>query len=453
MTELPRLLIAAPATGSGKTTLALGLIAALRSRGLRVAPNKVGPDYIDAGYLALAAGRPSRTLDPVLLGEDLVGPLLLHGAREADVAVVEGVMGLFDGRLGTVGMGSSAHVAELTATPVVLVVDASRASRSVAATVLGFATFDPATSLAGVVLNGVASVGHEQELCAAIAGVGVPVLGVLARRPAVDLPSRHLGLVTATEHGSAIDVIDRLGVLVEESVDVDRVLDLARQASALSGAAWSPGVAAGSAPGRASGAGPCVAVCSGPAFSFRYPELGELLVATGARVVDVDPTVDDALPDGTGALVVPGGFPEQHAPALASNVGFRQDVARLAREGAPILAECGGLLYLARSLDGHPMCGVVPADAAMTSRLTLGYRDAVAVTSGTLVEAGERVTGHEFHRTALTPRAGSSPAWSWSVGGEAPVVEGYVVDGLHASYLHVHPAARPAVAARLVAAA
>ncbi|MEJ3657478.1 cobyrinate a,c-diamide synthase [Actinomycetes bacterium KLBMP 9759] len=433
--------VAAPASGSGKTTVATGLMAALRRRGTVVAPFKVGPDYIDPGYHTLAAGRPGRNLDPVLVGADRVAPLARHGAAGARIAVVEGVMGLFDGRL-VDGEGSTAQVAGLLGAPVVLVVDCKGQSRSLAALLHGFRSFDPTVRVAGVVLNRVGSDRHETVLRAAADEVGLPVFGALPRHDALAVPSRHLGLVTAVEHGAAaLSAVDAMAELVAEHVDLDAVLGAS--APLPPGPAWSPQVAE-PVPGR-----PRVVIFGGPAFTFGYAEHAELLDAAGAEVVVLDPLHADALPAGTTALVLPGGFPEEHVGALGANAALRADVAALAAAGAPLHAECGGLLYLCETLDGAPMCGVLPATAAMTGRLTLGYRDAVALTGSPLFEPGERVAGHEFHHCAVDPRAGTTPAWAWRGGGP----EGFARNGVHASFLHSHPAGRPEAVARFVAAA
>jgi cobyrinic acid a,c-diamide synthase len=480
--NVPRLVVAAPASGHGKTTVATGLMAGLKARGMVVSGHKAGPDYIDPGYHALATGRPARNLDPVLCGADTIAPLFAYGAAGADIAVVEGVMGLFDGR-GATAEGSTAHVASLLGAPVVLVVDASAQGRSVAALVSGFASFDPAVRLAGVILNRVGSARHEQILRDALAGIGMPVCGALRRDNAVAVPSRHLGLVPAAEReGAARDAISRLAALVTESVDLDAVVALARSAEPLPAAPWDPVSAlagsaapsvimtsaafrrhqsrdhdrgergdarvAGSGIGGAGGGRPVVAVAGGAAFTFCYTETVELLTAAGADVVTVDPLHDEALPDGTGALVLGGGFPEVHAGDLSGNEPLRADVARLARSGAPVVAECAGLLYLAAELDGLPMCGVLDATARMTPRLTLGYRDAVAAGSSVLTPAGTAVRGHEFHRTTVVPGNPAAPAWSF--GGKE---EGFVRAGVHASYLHLHWAGYPGLARRVVAAA
>jgi cobyrinic acid a,c-diamide synthase len=443
----PRVVLAAPSSNAGKTSVATGLIAALTARGLTVSPHKVGPDYIDPGYHGLAAGRPGRNLDPWLVGEERIAPLFRHGARTADVAVVEGVMGLFDGATHPSvepGFASTAHVAALLRAPVVLVVDASSQARSVAALVHGFAAFDPSVRLGGVVLNRVGSDRHEAILREALGAAGVPVLGAIRRLDQLHTPSRHLGLVPAAERSAeALATVDRLAHVVADGVDLDAVLALARTAPPLDAAPWDPAAEVVPVPGR-----PRIAVAGGPAFTFGYDENAELLSAAGAEVVVVDPLRDEALPEGTAGLVIGGGFPEVYAAELSANEPLRADVAALAARGAPVAAECAGLLYLARELDGVPMCGVLDVATAMSPRLTLGYRAAVASADSVLAPAGTRVRGHEFHRTHAVPGAGATPAWQWS---SAP--EGFVAGGVHASYLHLHWAGSPGLAARFVAAA
>ncbi|BCY12518.1 cobyrinate a,c-diamide synthase [Actinoplanes sp. L3-i22] len=446
MVTIPRVVIAAPASGHGKTTVATGLLAAFARRGVPVAPFKVGPDYIDPGYHALAAGRPGRNLDPVLVGEELIGPLFAHGSQGAELAVVEGVMGLYDGRTGAGETGSTAQVAELLRAPVILVVDAAAQGRSVAALVHGFRSFGT-VRLAGVILNRVGSDRHEQILRDACEEVGTPVLGALRRADAVAAPSRHLGLVPAAERrAEALASVDALATLIAASVDLDAVAAVARSAPALPATPWSPEAEA-PVPGR-----PRVALAGGPAFSFAYAETAELLAGAGAEVVTVDPLRDESLPAGTRALVVGGGFPEVYAAELSANEPLRKSVRELAAAGFPIAAECAGLLWLSRSLDGAPMCGVLDAEAAMTPTLTLGYRDAVALSDSPLAPAGTRVTGHEFHRTTVHPRSGvllspaSGAAWAWR-GGDP---EGFASATVHASYLHLHWAGHRGLAARLV---
>ncbi|MCX4913915.1 cobyrinate a,c-diamide synthase [Streptomyces sp. NBC_00687] len=465
MSSVPRLVVAAPSSGSGKTTVATGLMAAFAARGLAVSPHKVGPDYIDPGYHALATGRVGRNLDSYLCGTELIGPLFAHGARGCDLAVVEGVMGLYDGAAGEGELASTAQVAKLLRAPVVLVVDASSQSRSVAALVHGFASWDPEVRVAGVILNKVGSDRHEAMLREALDASGVPVLGALRRAPQVGTPARHLGLVPVAERrAEAVEAVAALAAQVGAGCDLDALFALARGAGALPGAAWDAaeavvpsaaaqrtapdGTARPSTTPAASGGVRRVAVAGGPAFTFSYAEHAELLTAAGAEVVVFDPLRDERLPEGTGGLVIGGGFPEVYAPELSANEPLRKAVAELAFAGAPVAAECAGLLYLARELDGQPMCGVVDATARMHERLTLGYRDAVAVSDSVLAAAGTRMRGHEFHRTVVEPGAGPAPAW----GVRAPErrVEGFVQSGVHASYLHTHWASEPGVARRFV---
>ncbi|AYF77592.1 cobyrinate a,c-diamide synthase [Nocardia yunnanensis] len=518
----PAVVIAAPASGSGKTTVATGLIGALRRAGHRVAPFKVGPDYIDPGYHGLAAGRPGRNLDPVLVGAERVVPLFRHGSAGCDLAVVEGVMGLFDGRIDEhhtdpIAEGSTAQIAAMLGAPVILVVDARGHSQSLAALLHGFATYDSGIRLGGVILNRVGSERHEQVLRAACACVGLPVLGALPRMPELAVPSRHLGLIPAVEHGSAAQAaVEAMTDLVAAHIDLGEVAALA--ASTAQGESWDPRtelvaavlgsgasgsglVAAGAdsasdpgfgASGAALGgeapssfrpigsssdslasnaglastvgplardldplsaeAGAVVAIAGGPAFTFGYTEHRELLAAAGAQVRVFDPLREE-LPSGTAGLVLPGGFPEEHAAELAANTGLLTEIAALAGRGLPIHAECAGLLYLTRTLDGHRMAGVIDAEAEFGPRLTLGYRDAVALTDSPLWRAGERVRGHEFHRTRLTIPGSAAPAWAWRSPSGETIREGATLHQVHASYLHTHPAGNPAAISRFVSAA
>ncbi|MFT4264442.1 MAG: cobyrinate a,c-diamide synthase, partial [Nocardioides sp.] len=445
-TRLPRLVVAAPSTGQGKTTIATGLMAALAARGTVVSGHKVGPDYIDPGYHALATGRPGRNLDPHLVGEERIVPLLLHGARGADVAIVEGVMGLYDGRLGTDGFASTAHVAGLTSSPVVLVVDVARMSRTAAAIAAGMAAYDDGdrqARIAGVVLNRTGSARNDAEIARAMERAGLPVLGMLPRDEELATPSRHLGLVTAAERDGSVALIQRLGERVASHLDLDALLAVAHSAPDLDGTAWEP-----TAEIRPAGEGrPVVAMAGGRAFTFRYPETEELLRAAGCDVVAFDPLRDVSLPAGTRGVYLGGGFPEVYAGELAANGPLLRDLRAAVASGVPTVAECAGLLYLAETLDGAPMAAALPVTAAMSERLTLRYPVAVAASDSLLARAGEEVTGHEFHRTRTTPTVGSGPAWrpAWEVDGETI---GFAGPSLHASYLHVHWAGHPRLAQR-----
>lgn len=442
MVVLPRLVVAAPSTGQGKTTIATGLMAALRSAGHEVSGHKVGPDYIDPGYHTLAAGRPGRNLDPHLVGEERIVPLLLHGAAvptPADVAVVEGVMGLYDGRLGSDGFSSTAHVAAVTGTPVVLVVDVARLSRTAAAIAAGMAAYDSETAIAGVILNRAGPGRNLTEITRAMERVGLPVLGALPDDESLVTPSRHLGLVPADERDVSVATIARLGEQVAHHVDLDALVEVARSAPDLDADPWEPSAAVRPAGSER----PVVAMAGGRAFTFRYPETEELLRAAGCEVVPFDPLTDTALPDGTSGIYLGGGFPEVHARELAANPTLLHDLRAAVEAGIPTVAECAGMLYLAESLDGSRMAGVVPADAVMSDRLTLRYPTAAAASDSLLSRTGEEVTGHEFHRTRVTPTTGERPAWV--VDGRAM---GFSTSTWHASYLHVHWAGHPQLAQR-----
>ena len=438
---IPRVVIAGTSSGAGKTTVACGLIGALRARGLTVQGFKVGPDYIDPSHHALASGRPGRNLDAFLSGPELIAPLFEHGSAGADIAVVEGVMGLFDGASGRGELASTAHVAKLLDAPVVLVLDAAAMARSAAAMVHGFRTFDPDVQVAGVIFNKVGSDLHEQLLREAVEGSGLPVLGALRRDERVVTPERHLGLVPVAEREqTAREALGALAAATAHSADLEAVVRLAGTAPRTPGPAWSPEAGAQVREGTR------IALARGPAFSFHYEENLELLEGAGAELVAFDPLADEALPADTGALVLAGGFPEVFGEQLAANGPLRAEVAAFAASGRPVLAECGGLLYLCTELDGHPMCGVLPARAAMTGRLTLGYRDAVAAAATPWLAAGERVRGHEFRYSrveALDPHARS--AWTVSTR-NFERAEGIVSGGVQAGYLHVHWAAHPGLA-------
>ena len=428
MVGLPRLVIAAPASGHGKTTVATGLMAALRRAGHTVSGHKVGPDYIDSGYHSLATGRPGRNLDPHLVGEERLVPLLLHGAKDADIAIVEGVMGLYDGQIGGDGFASTAHVATVTGTPIVMVVDISHASRSIAAVVQGMVTFDPSVHVVGVILNKAGSQRHADEVRRALEPTGIPVLGVLHRDDGIVAPSRHLGLVPAAERDDAVHALDRLADRIARSVDLEQVVRLAREAPDLDATPWSPEL---TPPGERR---PVVAVAGGRAFTFRYAETTELLSAAGCDVVTFDPLTDASLPEGTAGLYLGGGFPEVHAADLSANAPLRAALLDAVEAGVPTVAECAGLLYLCRSVDGAPMVGAIDAEARMTPRLTLAYRTVVTSSDHLLATAGTEITGHEFHRTVVEP------------------VGDVATDSLHASYLHTHWAGHPEMARRFAAA-
>lgn len=444
MVALPRFVVTAPASGQGKTTVAVGIMAALTKRGMTVAAAKVGPDYIDPGYHALATGRPGRNLDPWLCDEEQIAPLLAHGflsPHPADLAIIEGVMGLFDGRIGTDGFASTAHIAQLTSSPVVVVVDISSASRTIAATLLGLRHYDPSIQIVGAILNKAGSVRHSDEVRRSVEATGIPVIGVLPRDAGVSAPSRHLGLIPVAERD---DAAARLAVLAEQTaqhIDLDALVSLASTAPDLDVAPWTP-------PTRSVDRTRVVAVAGGRAFTFRYSETDELLRAAGCEPVIFDPATDAQLPPGTAGLYLGGGFPEVHAGALSTNRPLREEIAAAVASGMPTIAECAGLLYLAESVDGHAFVGAVPGRAAMKPGLVLRYTQATTAVDSILGPAGTQVRAHEFHRTRMSPHAGPTSAW---IVDDAP--EGFALDPantgratVHASYLHLHWAGNPAIA-------
>ena len=437
----PRLVIAGTHSGVGKTTVATGLLAALGRRGIRVGAAKVGPDFIDPGYHSLACGRPSRNLDVRLCGERVVGAVAARAGAGCDLLVVEGVMGLFDGAASG-PEASTAHVADLLGAPVVLVVDAAAMSGSVAAVVHGFSTLDPSLRLGGVVLNQVGSDGHEHLLRQALAPLGIPVLGVLHRDDRLTWRDRHLGLVPVAERPEAVRAaLGALAEVVSARIDLGAVVALARTA---------PSRTTGEIPvPPPAGAAAVVALAGGPAFSFTYPELPEALVAAGAEVVPFDPRHDPALPARATALIAGGGFPEVFAGELAANEPLLADLRSRVGAGLPTWAECGGLLWLARSLDGRPLAGVVPADGRMTDRLTLGYRRACTRSPSPLGPAGTALQGHEFRYSDLDPEGDALDLSGRFGGGRA----GFATPTLLATYLHVHPAGEPAAVGAFVRAA
>jgi cobyrinic acid a,c-diamide synthase len=449
MTALPRLVVSAPASGHGKTAVAVGLLAACAARGLPAAGFKVGPDHTDAAYLGLAAGRPGRNLDPRLVGAHSVAPLFAHGATGSRLAVIEGAMGLFDSLTGQPEIDGTAAVAAALRAPVALVIDVASMGHSVAALVHGFRMFDEMVHLGGVILNRVASPRHEQMLRSALDDIGMPVLGALRRGdlPSV-LPARSHGPVPVAQRAvDAVRAVRRLGAAIASALDMDRLLALAGSAPELPGPAWSPAEAVGvETPAEAR---PVIAMAGGPGTPYSYVETAELLTAAGADVAIVDPLRDELLPPGVRALVVGAGLPESYGEELSENRHLCNAVARLAHEGLPVVAEGVGLPWLGRDFDGRPMCGVLDVSTSTGEQTIAGYREATAPATSSLAPAGARITGYKQHRAIVTPRAGTVPAWTWA--GANP--EGFVWRQVHASQLGLHWAAAPEIARRLVAAA
>jgi len=446
---IPALVVAGVGSGAGKTTVTLGLLEALRRRGLRVQPFKVGPDFIDPGFHALVAGRPSYSLDGWMCSRDHVRATVARHAADADLALVEGVMGCFDGRGAENDEGSTAEIAKWLGAPVVLVADAGAMARSAGAVVLGFESFDPDLDLAGVLFNRVAGETHWRWLREAVtARCRTIPLGYLPHREALALPERHLGLVTAGERRLSPAFLDELSTAVAATIDLDHLLRLARSD------------VAPVAPARtARPARPLarIGVARDLAFQFYYPATFDLLEAAGGELVFWSPVEDRELPD-VDALYLGGGYPEIHARELAGNVRMRESIRAFAAAGGPIYAACGGLLYLAEGLEDesgrvHPMVGVLPTIGRMTpQRLTLGYVEVETTRETLLGPAGTTARGHEFHASRIDP----VPAWvprayaiRMSHGGE-PRAEGYLIGEALMSYVHLHFGSNPVLADRLV---
>ncbi len=450
-TAIPRIVIAGVTSGVGKTTIAAGVIGALRARGLRVQPFKCGPDYIDPSHLSRAAGVPARNLDSWMLSEPVMRELFVRGAQGADVVVIEGMMGLFDGRSGASDAGSTAHIAKLLDAPVVLVMDVGKVARSAAAVALGFQHFDPSLALAGVVLNNIGGARHREMIEEALTpATGLPVLGALPRDDAIAIEERHLGLVPDAEGPLAGDQMRRLVEVIGEHVDIDTLLAVARKAGPLRVQAND-----GLFPGQSQPRFARIAVAQDRAFSFYYQENMELLEAWGAEIVPFSPLTENALPQHIHGIYIGGGFPEVYARELSENLSMRRSVAEAACSGIPVLAECGGLMYLARSIidfEGrrHEMVGTVPGDCIMERRrVGLGYLTATARKDTVLLRSGESIRAHEFHWSRLDAAFPAEQA-AFDIAEYPGRAEGYAAGNVLASYAHVHFGARPDLAPRFV---
>ncbi len=450
MSRIPAIMIAGTHSGVGKTTVVVGLCAALRARGMVVQPFKVGPDYIDPSYHARSSGRPCRNLDSWMIPSSRLLELYERACKGADIAVVEGVMGLFDGK-DEAGGGSSAEVAKLLGLPVVLTIQGAALAQSAGALAYGYAKLDPALQVVAVVANGVGSASHRQLIAEAIhRATGLPLLGVLARRPELTLPERRLGLTPVAEGGVSDEFFERLRREVDERFDLDMLLRLAA-VKELSVQPTSLFPAERIEP-RAR-----IAVASDEAFSFHYQDNLDLLAAWGAELVPFRPLHDAALPDGVGGLLLGGGFPELYARQLSENRAMRGAISAFHAAGGVIYAECGGLMYLCQSLTDiqgvrYDGAGLVPARAVSASgRLSLGYAEVQARRPLPCLAEGGRARGHQFHYSRLDRElAPQAAAYSLLPGGE---VAGYS-DGanLLASHVHLHFASNAGIAPRLVGA-
>jgi cobyrinic acid a,c-diamide synthase len=431
------LVVAGTHSGVGKTSITLGLIGALARRGLTVQPFKVGPDFIDPLHHTKAAGRTSRNLDGWMLDPDQNRACFAGAGAEADAAVIEGVMGLFDGSEGGSDRGSTAEMAKLLGLPVVLVIDASAMARSAAALIHGFASFDPELRIAGVILNNVGGEAHAEMIEEAVTA-GPPILGAMPRAADLSVPERHLGL--HLPHEAQKDHAQQLASLVEDHVDLDSLLDVARTERP----APPPAIAAAEPSVR-------IGVARDGAFCFYYPDNLELLERAGAELIEFSP-IADSLPAGLDGLYVGGGYPELHAAELAANTTARDAIREFAAAGGPIYAECGGLMYLGETLeldDGtYPLCGVLPFSTRMPAPLTLSYVE--VATAGGLFGAGRSARGHVFHHSEISgePAVDRHHTLRTTRGEESE--EGYGVGNVVAGYAHLHFGSEPDLARAFV---
>ncbi|MEM6436631.1 MAG: cobyrinate a,c-diamide synthase [Cyanobacteria bacterium P01_D01_bin.115] len=451
-------IIAGDRSGSGKTTVTMALLSTLRSRGTSVQAFKVGPDYIDPMFHRAITGRPAYNLDPVLTSETYVQHCFQQHSVATDYAMVEGVMGLFDGAGGT-DWGSTAHVARLLNCPVILVVDCARLSRSLAAIVHGYQTLDDRIHIAGVVLNRVGSDRHLAMLKAAIAPLQVPVLGVLRRDDAVTLPDRHLGLVPTDELSDLPERFRHLATLGQRCFDW-QALEKIWQPATDSPTTTIVETSQSHHPQRSSTRKIRIGIARDRAFNFYYADNLEILTRLGAELVPFSPLTDDALPPDLSGLWLGGGFPEMFAAELSHNLPMRAAIAQQVAASLPTYAECGGLMYLCESLidfEGHawPMLGAIPTTTTMTGKLTLGYRQVTVQQTSPLVVPGQQFWGHEFHRSVIAPLP-VEPLCTLSayplLDATALLVgtEGWGSASIHASYVHLHWGAQPALPKRFI---
>ncbi|HWR43299.1 cobyrinate a,c-diamide synthase [Sporomusa sp.] len=446
--NIPRVVIAGVSSGVGKTTIVTGILSALAERGLKVQSYKVGPDYIDPGFHRLASGKSAHNLDTWLVPPDCLAEIFASTAAGNDIAVIEGVMGLYDG--GRAGVSSTAAIAKMLNAPVVLVIDAKSMGESAAAIALGFKLYDPEVNLAGVIINRLGSETHRQMVCEALGKLGIPVIGAVFRNNELSMPERHLGLTPVTEHEAAATVA-QMGRQVAQQVALDDLLSLAKTAGPIP-VRSSPETNSRVIKAR-------IGVAQDDVFTFYYPSSLEVLAEFGAELIPFSPLKDSQLPAVDG-IVLGGGFPEMFVKELSANSSMRNEILRAAEQGMPVYAECGGLMYLARQIvdfDGqaYDMAGVIPAVCQMQSKLeTVGYVEATALTDNVLCDDREILRGHEFHFSRMIPDI-SAVEFPWAFEFKkmrtgALYHGGYASNSVLASYLHMHFAGNRQAAERFV---
>jgi cobyrinic acid a,c-diamide synthase len=439
------LIIAGERSGVGKTTLTLALLSSLCQRSRSVQSFKVGPDYIDPMFHTAITQRPCRNLDSFLTSEHYVQQCFAYHSAGVEYALIEGVMGLFDGAAGT-DLASTAHIARLLKLPILLVVDCSRLSRSVAAIVHGYCSFEPELVIAGLILNRVGSDRHAQMLTDALAPLGIPIVGILHRQDQIQIPDRHLGLVPTDELSGLQALFDKLAHLAETCFDWSILLPLLATQSqeraanvAIPNQNWSPIDL--TPPVR-------IAIAQDAAFNFYYADNLDLLRHLGAELAPWSPLANDPLPEGIQGAYLGGGFPEMFAAQLADNQIAQRSLRTAIESGLPTYAECGGLMYLCEAITDlkgrtHSMVGILPTVATMQSRLTLGYRSATPLKRTVLLQPEETVRGHEFHHSQLTAIPENPVFEMRSLNQHQSHPEGWAIHNVHASYLHLHWGATP----------
>jgi len=442
-------MIAAPHSGSGKTTLSIGLMAGL-ARQRTVQAFKCGPDYIDPMYHAIATNRPSRNLDTWLLSHTDVKALWHRAIADADIAIGEGVMGLYDGYDALTEHGSTAEIAKLLKMPVILVIDVRAMARSAGAIALGCQQFDTDVVIGGVICNNVASDKHARWVREAIESVNIPVLGCLPKTPEIALPERHLGLHTAHEHANSVDLVQQIADVVAAHVDLDQLMTIAQSAPQLD----TPSIVQKPLTIQSHTR---IAVAHDEAFSFYYQDNLDLLEQAGAEIVFFSPLRDQQLPDNVSGLYLGGGYPELYAETLAQNTNLLDDLRKHITQGLPTYAECGGLMMLTDAfIDdngiAHPLAGIISGTTTMHQRLSMGYREITAQCDTLLLHQGETIRGHEFHysrwdydRDEVPSAYTISPRYT-----DKTVADGYAKDNVLASYVHLHFASNPKIAKRFV---
>ncbi|SDH03734.1 cobyrinic acid a,c-diamide synthase [Alteribacillus persepolensis] len=443
----PRVVIAGTGSGTGKTTVSIGLMAALKRKGLTVQGFKCGPDYIDPSYHTAVTDRTSRNLDSWMLDEPMVQRVFQQGANDADISVIEGVMGMYDGKSPESDRGSTAEISKLLQAPVILVVNIGAMARSAAAIVKGFQLLSQDTTVGGVIVNQAGSEGHAKLCQTAIEKeCGVPVVGYLKKGDVEAIPERHLGLIPAIERGELDSFFGSLTTAVETQVDIEKIQEIAKSAPELAMPSITP---------KRTEKIVNIAVAYDAAFNFYYRENLEMLEENGARLLYFSPLAGDVLPENSHALYIGGGFPEEFAEQLEQQAAVKASIKQAKEAGLPIYAECGGYMYLMETLvttknTRHEMIGIIPAEAAMQSSLAaLGYRTITALEDTTILKAGDTAKGHEFHYSM------TRPAYEWKQAYQVQTLrktekEGYVRHNVTAGYSHIHFGTNPGIAKRFV---